>query len=120
MFYVAQNFGHHFQTLKVKCRHPYMLHCTCMKVAEPFNLLLAGFKSPDLSSFKVSGLRMECTSHIVMSQVGRTLTHIFTKDCHLKVFEMPDAEWREPEGPKLLDIVLQKSRSTLETLNIAE
>ncbi|KAK6970895.1 F-box only protein 39 [Biomphalaria glabrata] len=62
MFYVTQNFGHHFQTLTVKCRPPYMLHCTCMKMAEQFNLLLAGFKSPDLSSFKVAGLRMECTT----------------------------------------------------------
>ncbi|KAK0050568.1 F-box only protein 39 [Biomphalaria pfeifferi] len=118
MMFCVQTFGHHFQMLTVKCQHPFF-HA-CRKMADQFNLFLTVLNAPELTLLKVSGLRMECTSKIVIKKMCSKLTQMLATNCHLKVFEMPAAHWPTKEGQELLDIVFQKSRNTLETLNIAE
>nr|KAI8744067.1 F-box only protein 39-like [Biomphalaria glabrata] len=118
MFYCVQTFGPHFRTLTVKCQHPESHLCS--KMADKFNMFLSGLRVPVLTSFKVSDLQVDSTSRIVIKKINKTLTEMFAMDCHLKIFEMPAAHWPNRFGRELLNTVLQKSRNTLEILNIKD
>ncbi|KAI8767630.1 F-box only protein 39 [Biomphalaria glabrata] len=118
MFFCAHNFGPHFRTLTVDCRHPYWHNCR--EMANKFNLFVSGLRAPALTSFIVSDLHLDSASRIVINKISKTLTQMFTMVCHLKVFEMPAAHWPKALGRELLDTVFQKSRNTLETLDISD
>uniref|UniRef100_A0A2C9KKJ8 F-box domain-containing protein n=1 Tax=Biomphalaria glabrata TaxID=6526 RepID=A0A2C9KKJ8_BIOGL len=123
MLFCTQNFGPHFQTLSVRCRHPDVPNCDCTKMAQQFHLFVTGLRSPELTSFKVYDLQLLqwfCPNKIVPKQISRKLTQMLSSGCRLKVFKMPDSRWPVTEGREVLDIVFQNSRNTLETLNIAE
>uniref|UniRef100_A0A2C9LVT3 F-box domain-containing protein n=1 Tax=Biomphalaria glabrata TaxID=6526 RepID=A0A2C9LVT3_BIOGL len=121
MLFCTQNFGPHFQTLSVRCRHPNMLKKGyCTKMADQFHLFLTGLRSPQLISFKVYDLHFFFRGNIVTKQISSKLIQMFSRECHLKVFKMPTSRWPKTEGRAILDTVFQNSRNTLETLNIAE
>uniref|UniRef100_A0A2C9LH16 F-box domain-containing protein n=1 Tax=Biomphalaria glabrata TaxID=6526 RepID=A0A2C9LH16_BIOGL len=118
MFYCVQNFGPHFRTLTVKCQHPESHLCITM--ADKFNLFLSGLRAHVLTSFKVFDLQVDNTSRIVIKKINKTLKEIIAMERHLKIFEMPAAHWPKRQGRELLNTVLQKSRNTLEILNIKD
>ncbi|KAK0050569.1 F-box only protein 39 [Biomphalaria pfeifferi] len=123
MLFCTQNFGPHFQTLSVRCRHTDVPNCDCTKMAQQVHLFLTGLRSPELTSFKVYDLQLLqwfCPNKIVPKQISSKLIQMLSSGCRLKVFKMPDTRWPVTEGRQVLDIVFQNSRNTLETLNIAE
>ncbi|KAK0040065.1 F-box only protein 39 [Biomphalaria pfeifferi] len=116
--FCAQNFGRHCRTLSLTCRHPGKHECKIM--ANRFKLVLEGWSAAAITSFKVSGLRMGCTSNLVVKSICSAMTRMFSRNRSLQVFEMPSAHWSLLEGRKALNAVFRKSRNTLETLSIED
>ncbi|XP_055898075.1 F-box only protein 39-like [Biomphalaria glabrata] len=118
LLFCAQNFGRHCRTLSLTCRHPGKHECKIMAIQ--FKLVLEGWSAAAITSFKVSGLRMGCTSNLVVKSICSAMTRMFSRNRPLQVFEMPSAHWSFLEGRKVLNAVFRKSRNTLETLSIED
>ncbi|XP_059173844.1 uncharacterized protein LOC131954282 [Physella acuta] len=113
----ASQFGNHFRKLSVTCVHDNN-HMVCRLMGINFRRLLLTLHQPELTSLKVTDLKLRGALMCTVKSISEILTRMLSRLEGLQCFKMTSSLFRIDEGVKVIDTVLTVSRGTLQSLVI--